>query len=193
MTTLPSLFRAAALLPILLLPGVRASAAPPQVDPAALALLQKVQTAMQKTHSLSADCEMNMLMTDMSPNAHPDSPKIPFREISSFRVMKPNYLREQRWFLEKSKATGLWEKPKKPLIAASDGHQTWHQFGAGQYSADNADPQGHNLYAALPSDDFFDPAKSAFAKVQKQQAKGQLLSLTDAGTQNWQGQSLPHC
>ena len=162
-------------------------AAPVQVDPQALALLQKVETESQKIHSLSADYGTEMILTDLSPSAHPNSPKIPFRQIGSFRMMKPNYLREQRWYLEKNKTTGHWEKPKTPLDTASNGYKTWYQFGAGQYSEDKADPQGHNLYAAFPSEDFFDAAKSVFAKVQKQQEKGQLLSLTDAGVQNWEG------
>ena len=162
-------------------------AAPVQIDPAALALLQKVQTASQKMRSLSADYENDMIMTNMALTARPNSPKIPFRMVGSFRVMKPNYLREQSWYLEKNKTTGLWEKPKAPLIAASNGHKTWHQFGAGQYSQDEADPQGHNIYAALPSGDFFDPAKSVLAQVKTQQEKKQLLSLTDAGVQNWEG------
>ena len=186
MNTFPPLLRAA--VPMLLLSlSAAAFAAPVPVDPAALALLQKVQTTSQKMHSLSADFETDMILTDLSPTARPDSPKIPFREIGSFRVMKPNYLREQHWSLEKNKATRLWEKPKSPLIAASNGHKVWRQFGAGQYSVDEADPQGRNLYAALFSGDFFDPAKSVLAQVQKQQEKGQLLSLTDAGVQNWEG------
>lgn len=51
-----SLTRASAVLPLLLLCAASiCRAAPVTVDPQALALLQKVQTAMQKTHSLTAD------------------------------------------------------------------------------------------------------------------------------------------
>ncbi len=184
----PQLLRATAPALLFSLSAACAFAAPaPKIDPQALALLQKIQTTSLRMHSLSASFETDTIMTDMSPTARPNSPKIPFREIASFRVMKPNYLREQRWSLEKSKATGLWEKPTTPLTAASDGHKTWVKFGVGQYSEDSADPQGHNLYAALPSEDFFDPSKSVLAQVKKQQEKGQLLSLNDAGVQRWEG------
>ncbi len=187
--TFSPLLRAAVPALLLSLSAASASAAPIPVDPAALSLLQKVQTATQKMHSLSADFETDMTITGVGRTTQTQQTKIPFRGIGSSRMMKPNYLREQHWNLEKNKATGLWEKPKTLLIGASDGHKTWVQFGAGQYMVDEADPQGHNLYATLPSEDFFDPAKSVLAQVQKQQEKGQLLSLTDAGVQSWEGHS----
>ena len=184
--TFSPLLRAAA--PMLLLSlSAAAFAAPVPVDPAARALLQKVQTTSQKMHSLSADFETDMVMTDIWRTPQSKPKEIPFRMIGNFRAMKPNYLREQSWNLEKNKVTGLWEKPQITLTAASNGHKTWRQFGAGQYSVDEADPQGHNLYAASPSEDFFDSSKSVLAQVQKQQEKGRLLSLTDAGIQNWEG------
>ena len=82
-----SLSRASAVLSLLLFfaaPACRA--APVTVDPQALALLQKVQTATQKTHSLTAD------FTDIY-DFH--SPPLEFRNVGSIRLMKPNYAFEQ--------------------------------------------------------------------------------------------------
>jgi len=190
MNALSPLLRVTAPTLLLTLSAASAFAAPaPTIDPQALALLQQVQTTSQKMHSLSADFETDMTLTGIGRTNQSRQTKIPFRMVGSFRAMKPNYLRAQLWNLEKDKATGHWEKPKTQLAYASNGHKTWVQFGAGQYSVDDADPQGHNLICFIALRDFLDPSQSTLAQVQKQQAKGQLLALTDAGTQTWEGQS----
>lgn len=179
MNTFPPLFRAAALLPILLLPGVRTSAAPVTVDPSALALLQKVQTATQKLHCMTAD------FTDV--NRFHD-PEREFRTVGTVRLMKPNYLHEQGWIALKDKTTGAWEKNKDSSISASDGRNTWLVFFGGEYQKDKSDARGRNTGApSVPTHDFFDPSQSVLAQVHEQQAKGQLVSLTTAGTEVWEG------
>ncbi len=179
MNTFPPLFRAAALLPILLLPGVRTSAAPVTVDPSALALLQKSQAAMQKLHCMTAD------FTDV--NRFHD-PEREFRTVGTVRLMKPNYLHSQEWIALKDKVTGVWKKDKDSAFQASDGKNIWLVFFGGEYQKDKSDARGRNTGApSVPTHDFFDPSRSVLAQVHEQQAKGQLVSLTTAGTEVWEG------
>ncbi len=174
------LFRASAMLPLLLLlPAGRASAAPVPVDPVALALLQKVQTATQKTHSLTAD------FTDIYDYQNPPRE---FRNVGVIKLMKPNYAFEQHWNPRKNKATGRWEKGFDSMTHASDGKTAWLVFFGGEYRKTKADPHGRNVGSDYtPVSDFFNPAQSVLSQVKNQQAKGQLLSLTDGGVQIWEG------
>lgn len=179
-TTLLS--RACAMLPlVLLLPTGRASAAPVPADPQALALLQKVQTATRNTHSLTADF---VTITRYK------TPKSEYRRIGSIKMMKPNYLRERIWITHKDEATSQWKKQNLSMANASDGKNLWHISYSGEYRKNPADANGHNTGSgSVPTYDFFDVAQSPFSQVQQQQAKGQLLALTDAGVQVWEGHS----
>ena len=164
--------------PLLLLPPVCASAAP---DPAALALLQKVQTTAQKMHSFSADATMIYFY---------HNPEREMRTVGTLRIMKPNYLREQQWIGQKNKMTGMWEKVPNSMTIASDGKTAWLVFYGGEYRKSKADSKGLNMGSSLsPTYDFFDAAQSVLAQVKKQQAKGQLLGLTYAGTEVWEGRT----
>ncbi len=172
--------RASVALPLLLLCAAPiCHAAPATVDPQALALLQKVQTAMQKTHSLTADF---VTITRYQ------TPESEYRNIGSIKMMKPNYLREQVWIAHKDKATGQWKKQNLSMLDASDGKNLWRIRYDGEYRKNPADAHGHNTGSgSVPTYDFFDVSQSPFAQVQQQQAKGQLLALTDVGVQIWEG------
>ena len=173
------LCRAFALLPLSVLLTGGVSAAPVKVDPQALALLQKVQTATQKTHSLAAN------FTDIYDYQNPPRE---FRNIGAIKLMKPNYAFEQHWNPRKNKATGVWEKGADSMIHASDGKTAWLVFFGGEYQKTKADPHGRNVGSDYtPVSDFFNPAQSVLSRVKKQQVKGQLLSLTDGGVQLWEG------
>jgi peroxiredoxin len=179
-TSLP-LFRALALIPLPLLLAGSGSAAPVKVDPQALALLQKVQTATQKTHSLTADATVIYFY---------HNPEREMRTVGTLRMMKPNYLRQQQWIGQKNKTTGTWEKASDSMTDASDGKTAWLVFYGGEYRKNKADSQGHNLSINLaPTYDFFDASQSVLAQVRQQKAKGQLIALTSAGTQVWEGHS----
>lgn len=175
--------RACALLPLLLLlPAGRAPAAPVPVDPAALALLQRVQTATQKMHSLSAD------FTQIYYYHNPDRE---FRSVGTIKLMKPNYTYTQQWHPHKNQATGVWEKSNNSMINASDGKNAWLVFFGGEYRKSKADAHGRNAGGgdAMPTFDFFDLSQSVLAQVHKQQKKGLLLGLTSAGTEKWEGRT----
>ena len=76
------------------------------------------------------------------------------------------------------------------MISDSDGKTAWTLFVGGEYRKDKADPHGRNVGSSYtPASDFFDPSQSVLAQVKKQQAKGQFLSLTCAGTKLWEGRS----
>ncbi len=177
-----SLSRASAVLPLLLLcaaPICRAASV--TVDPEALALLQKVQTVTQKTHSLTAD------FTDIYDYRNPPRE---FRNVGNVRLMKPNYAFVQHWNPRKNKKTGVWEKSSDSMIEASDGKTAWVVFFGGEYQKTKADPHGRNVgNDYTPTFEFFDPAHSLLAQVHKQQAKGQLIALTYAGTEVWEGRT----
>ncbi len=178
-TTFPLLLRAS--VPLLVLPLLTAHvfAAPVQVDPAALALLQKVQAATQYTHSLTADFTQVYFY---------HNPEREFRSVGTLKLMKPNYVDERQWNPHKNKVTGAWEKSNNSMIHASDGKMAWLVFFGGEYQKSKADRQGHNMEGGdMPTFDFFDSGESVFAQVKKQQAKGQLIALTYAGTQTWEG------
>ena len=173
------LLRASAPTLLFSLSAACALAAPVKVDPQALALLQKVQTATQKMHSLSADA------TDIYFYHNPERE---MRTVGTFRAMKPNYLRQQRWIGQKNKTTGIWKKASDSMTDASDGKTAWLVFYGGEYRKNKADSHGHNLGIDLaPTYDFFDSSQSVYAMVRKQQAKGQLIALTSAGTEVWEG------
>ncbi len=175
------LLRAAAPLLLLSLSAASASAAPaPKIDPAALALLQKVQRATQKVHSLTADSTEIFNF---------QSPPREFRDVGVVKLMKPNYAFYQQWHLRKNKATGKWEKPATSLISDSDGKTIWTLFSNGEYRKDKADPHGRNVGSGTPAFDFFGMSQSVLAQVDKQQAKGQLVGVTCAGKEIWEGRS----
>ena len=176
----PPLLRAAVPLLLLSLPVARAFAAPPpKIDPQALALLQKVQTATQKTHSLSADATVVYFY---------HNPEREMRTVGAVRLMKPNYVHEEQWVARKDKSSGLWKKENGSMIHASDGKTAWLVFYGGEYRKDKADPKGHDLGSGIsPTYDFLDPTQSVLAQVRKQQAKGQLIALTYAGKEVWEG------
>ena len=180
MNPLSPLLRAAAPALLFSLSAACAYAAPtPQIDPAALALLQKVQTVTQKTHSLTADITVIYRYHD---------PEREMRTLGAMRLMKPNYVHEEQWVARKDKSSGIWKKEDGSMIHASDGKNAWLVFYGGEYQKSKADPVGHNLGSGLsPTYDFLDPSQSVLAQVRKQQAKGQLLGLTYAGTEVWEG------
>ena len=180
MNTFSPLLRAAFPTLLLSLSAACASAAPVQVDPAALALLQKVQAATQKTHSLTAD------FTEIFDS---QSPPRELRDVGVVKLMKPNYVFGQQWDPRKNKATGKWEKPAMSLISDSDGKTIWTLFSSGEYRKDKADPHGRNFGSFTPAFDFFGLSQSVLAQVRRQQAKGQLVGVTCAGKEIWEGRS----
>ena len=118
-----------------------------QVDPAALALLQKAQTAMQKTQSLTA----NFVVIRRYHN-----PERAFRQVRVIRLMKPNYLYQQDWIAQKNKTSGHWKKQGDSMITASDGKTIWGVMFGGEYRKADAEIAGNNLMAdETPTYDFF--------------------------------------
>lgn len=181
MNALFPLLRVSAPALLLSLLAACASAAPVQVDPEALALLQKVQTATQNTHSLTADFTVVYRY---------HNPEREMRTVGTLKLMKPNYIFEQQWNPHKNKATGDWEKTSDSMTHASDGKTAWLVFFGGEYRKTKADRQGHNIEGAdMPTFDFFDSGVSIFIQAPKQRARGQLLRLTYAGTEVWEGRT----
>lgn len=178
MNPLSPLLRAAAPALLLSLSAAAAFAAPLQVDPAALALLQKVQVTSQKMHSLSADVFSADHFQDTGSS---------FRHVGSLQLMKPNYGREQHWIVDKNKTNGSWVRRGSPTIFASDGRNNWRLLSNGEYTKASDDSQGSDIAANTLTGDFFDLSKSVLARVHKQAAKGQLLALTYLGAQTWEG------
>lgn len=156
-------------------------AAPVRIDPQALSLLQQVQTATQKTHSLTAD------FTQIYYYHNPDRE---MRSVGTIKLMKPNYAYTQQWNPHKDKATGVWTKSNASMTHASDGRTTWLIFFGGEYQKDKADAHGRNIGSSnTPTYDFFDTSQSVLAQVHEQQKKGQLIALSYVGTEAWEGRS----
>lgn len=180
MNALSLFLRVAAPTLLLTLSAASAFAAPaPTIDPQALALLQKVQTATQNTRSLTANFVIIIRRYH--------NPERDFRQVGTVRIMKPNHLYQQDWIAEKNKKSGLWQKQGDSMITASDGKTIWGVMFGGEYHKADAKLLGNNPLVAdeMPTFDFFGP--SVLAQVQKQQEKGQLIGLTDAGTEVWEG------
>ena len=173
-----SLPRASAVLPLLfLLSAPACRAVPVTVDPEALALLQKVQTTSQKMHSLTADFEADTHTTL----------KTNYRFQGVLKLMKPNYLHEQAVLLRRDEVSDAWKTQDVALIKASDGKSLWWVPSGMSAQRNEADPQGHDItLPVMPTGDFFDSSKSILSQVKQQQAKGELLSLTCAGTRVWE-------
>ena len=149
MNALSPFLRAAVPALALSLSAARTLAAPVQIDPAALALLQKVQAATQHTHSLSADVADIQFF---------HKPEREMRTVGTFRAMKPNYLWVKSWIGTKDKTTGLWGKAPGSTVSASDGQTSWLMFFGGEYEKNTADPHGRNLgIGHAPTYDFFNP------------------------------------
>ena len=185
-----SLSPAFASLPLLFFLSVPACcAAPVTVDPQALALLQKVQTATHKTHSLSA--EFTQIRYYHGPARYYHNRYHEFCDIGTVKLMKPNYAFEQQWELHQNKATGTWEKSSTSTIHASDGKTAWLVFPNRNCQKFKADANGYNVGATdfMPTVDFFDLTQSELAQVQYFQKKGLLLGVTCAGTRIWEGQT----
>ena len=175
------LLRASASTLLLSLSAASAFAAPVQVDPQALSLLQKVQTTMQNTQSLTA------ISAEVT-NYH--NPEHEMHWGGTVKLLKPNYAYEQEWDLRKSKATGAWEKGNMFTVLSSDGKDAWEVLLSGEYRKDKADAKGRNIgFFALPTFDFFDTSQSVLAQVHEQQKKGQLIALSYVGTEAWEGRS----
>ena len=181
MNALSPFLRAAVPALALSLSAARTLAAPVQVDPAALALLQKVQVATQHTQSLSADASDIYFY---------HNPEREMRTVGKFQAMKPNYLREEQWIGQKNKASGIWEKVSDSMTNASDGSTVWLVLYGGEYRKSKADAHGQNMGSSLsPTHDFFDASQSVLAQVKQQQEKNQLIGLTYAGAAIWEGHS----
>lgn len=172
------LLRAAAPLLLLSLSAACTAAPTPQVDPAALALLQKVQLTSQKMHSFSAD----ILSVD-----HFQDSGSSLRSVGSIQLMKPNYGREQHWIVDKNKTDSSWVRRGSPTIFASDGRNNWRLLTDGEYTKTSDDSRGSNIAADTLTGDFFNSSRSVFSRLHKQAANGQLLALTYLGAQTWEG------
>ena len=169
------LLRAAAPLLLLSLSAASASAAPaPKIDPAALALLQKVQAASLKMHSFSADSSVT------THSRAGDS-----RHVGTVRFMKPNFGREDSYDLEKNPASGLWKKSNIRTLV-SDGKLNWNVHDSQCFQSED-DPQGNSVATNAVGVDFFNTKNSLLSMLQDPKNPVNIVTVTDAGTQSLSG------
>ena len=145
-----------------------------KLDPAALALLQKVQMASQKMHSFSAD---------ISITTH--SQKNDFRHISTIYFMKPNFGREVSYDMEKNPASGLWKKSNVRTIV-SDGKLNWTISGLQCFQSVD-DSAGNAVAANSLGMDFFNSGNSLLSMLQNPNTSSNITTVRDAGTQSISG------
>ncbi len=96
----------------------------PQIDAAAMALLQVSGAAMLALTSYRAECRASGFYWTPT-----EKPLLTHHELSTLTAEKPNRMRYDKWMLTE-KTQNLWEPTDAPRFTfVCDGNAVWRQFG----------------------------------------------------------------
>ena len=140
-------------------------------------LLTKAADAIQKINSLTCDCDKTSHDPDTGRAEH---------KLYVVRLLRPNFVREDRYQLKGGEAGAARERLTGLL---SDGKTRRTLLPNNQAEEEAADPQGRNVGLLLPDPlyDFYNPENAYAELVRQARAEKTLASLTLDAPETWEG------
>ena len=148
----------------------------PAIEPAALALLQKSETAIFALKTYQADCK-TALTYDLKPGE--TKPRPVRYETASLTAAKPNKMRYDQWTGKLTPAQTVQKTPTYTFVC--DGKTHWRQYG-GTYRADYQIKPEDVGTISEPWNGFYTKTSSPYGMTKLYQKKNALLEARKTGT-----------